>query len=104
MSSASSTPSFFSEDGAAGAGGLGADPDPKKEANVLVAPEAEAETVGAAAGLSALNGETEDVGVVNAKDPGPPEKLELEVVDPNPPNLGTDATGGICRVVCNQIK
>ena len=84
------------------------DPDPKKEANALAAPEAEGETVGATAGL---NGETkddvapkggdddddDDEGVVNVK-----EELELEVVNPNPPNLGADDTGGICKTIRNQ--
>lgn len=87
------------------------DPEPKKEAKVLVAPEAEGETVN---GVAGLNGEVEDAvapkgdddeGAVNVKDPGLSEKeLELEVVSPNPPNLGADGTGGICRMVCNQNK
>ena len=65
LSSASSISSFFSEDGVAGAEGLGVDPDPKKETNVFVAPEAEAETV--AVGLGALKCEPED-GVVTKGD------------------------------------
>ena len=80
------------------------DPDPKKEANALVAPEAEGETVGATAGLNgeteddvAPKGDDDDEGVVNVK-----EELELAVVNPNPPNLGADDTGGICRMIRSQ--
>lgn len=115
MSSASLTSSFFSGDGADGAEGLVVELDPKKEANVLVAPEADAETVGA--GLGAPNVEPEDgvapkgdddegAAKVKDPDPDPPEnELELEVVDPNPPNppnLGTEGTGGICRTIRSQ--
>lgn len=91
--------------------------EPKKEANVLVAPEAEGDTegTGAAGALEPNNGVVEvpnaGADASGAGDENENE-FELDEFDPNPPNppnfAGTDGTGGTCQedrtLVCNRRK